>query len=152
MKRQLLLVLMFVVAAVVAACSGQEEPTAESDSCEASVTGMIAFPDSADLPESYSVQVIVLDASIDLSKTVGATEYLGDQIFRNPSQFPSSYEVCYDPSEVDESVTYTVWVNVEQLPSGMTLGLNEALNPVITGGSPTKDVEIVVTPGFADTQ
>jgi uncharacterized lipoprotein YbaY len=152
MKRQLLLALMFLAAAIIAACSDQEQSTAGSESCEASVTGTIAFPDPADLPDSYTVHVAVLDASIDQSKTVGATKYLGDQIFRSPVQFPISYEVCYDPGEVEENVTYTVWISVAQKPSGMTLGLNEAVNPVITGGNPTKDVEIIVTPGFADAQ
>jgi len=150
MNKQIPLILLLVAAAIVTACSGQTESEVESESCEASVTGTVDFPDLTDPPGDYAVRVAIVDASIDLSSTVGSSPYLSDQAFRNSEQFPISYELCYDSSEVEEDVTYTIWVNVEQKPSSMTLGLNEALNPVITGGNPTKDVDIIVTPGFAE--
>ncbi len=131
------LILFFIVAAIVTACNSQ----AESDSCEASVTGMISFTGWTELPEDAMVYVQLLDTS---ETSVGARNDVGNQLIDYPAQMPTAYEICYDPSEIQESVTYSIYVTVEG--QGVPYGINDDLNPVITGGNPNENVDIVVTP------
>ena len=56
---------------------------------------------------------------------------------------PIPYTVTYDPAEIDQRNTYSMSARIED-GSGKLLWISDTATPVITRGSPTQDVEIVV--------
>ena len=60
------------------------------------------------------------------------------------NQLPVPYELPYDPDDIDERHTYTVFVRIET--SGSLIYISDTAYPVITNDAPTEDVEVVVVP------
>ena len=135
------LLVFLVLSAILSACAERENSKDSTESCAASVTGMISFTGWTELPEDALVYVQLIDTT---ETSVGARNDVGNQFIDYPAQMPTDYEICYDPSEIQESVTYSMYVTIEG--SGMPYGINDDLNPVITGGNPNENVDIVVTP------
>jgi putative lipoprotein len=68
---------------------------------------------------------------------------MGEQIILGPGQFPISYQVCYDPSQIQENHTYSMSARITE-SDGKLLFINDTHIPVITRGNPSDDVEIAV--------
>jgi putative lipoprotein len=122
--------------------AGASEPEAEQPPTEgeqACVTGTITYLQRIALPEDAVVQVQIQDTSLaDV-----AAEVIGEQIITSPGQVPIAYEVCYDPSVIQDGHTYTMSARITDA-EGNLLWINDTSIPVITNGNPTTDVEIPV--------
>ena len=130
---------------VVTACGAEEDSETGSEGCEASIKGTVTYPGWTELPEDAAVLVSVQDASAENEDLL--LEALGYRIYRDMAEreLPYAFEVCYDSDQIQEDVTYSVRVIIQKR-FALPYGENEDLNPVITGGNPSKDIEIVVTP------
>lgn len=113
-----------------------------SSSSEAAVTGTVAFQELTPLRPDTVVMVLIRDMSkIDTHATV-----IGDQLISvGDKKAPFAYEVPYTADKIDESHSYSVFARVQD-SAGKLLYVSNTLNPVITQGNPTTDVEIVVVP------
>ncbi len=132
MFRLKLLALSFLLVIVVAACGGD-------DSGEACVTGAITYKQRIALPEDAVVSVQIQDTS----RADAAAEVVGEQTIESPGQVPIPYEVCYDPSQIEDNHTYTMRARITD-SEGNLMWINDTAIPVITNGNPTENVEIPV--------
>jgi heat shock protein HslJ len=109
---------------------------------EAVITGVVIYRQRIALPEDAVVQVQLRDVSLmDV-----ASQLLGEEVIQtNGRQVPIPYRVAYDPGEIDERNTYSMSARIED-GAGKLLFISDTVTPVITHGSPTNDVEIVVVP------
>ena len=109
---------------------------------EAAVTGTVTYRQRIALPEDAVVTVQIRDVSLmdAPAKVVGE-----EVIHTDGKQVPIPYAVAYDPDEIDERNTYSMFVRIED-GAGKLLFISDTSVPVITHGNPTKDVEIVVVP------
>ena len=130
--RLFLLAIVLLLALALSACGGGE----------ASVTGEVTYRQRIALPDDAVVTVQIRDVSLmDVPAKV-----IGEQIIEtNGDQVPIPYEVEYDPEEIDERNTYSMFCRIED-GSGTLLLISDTHIPVITHGNPTDDVEIVVVP------
>jgi putative lipoprotein len=107
----------------------------------ACITGTITYPEGIPLPEDAVVQIQVQDTSLADAPAI----VMGEQIITSPGQVPIDYQVCYDPSQIQENHTYSMSVRITDA-DGRLLFINDTHIPVITRGNPTENVEIVVIP------
>ena len=114
-----------------------DAPTPESGG--GCVNGAITYPEPVALPEDAVVQAQIQDTSM----AYALATVMGEQIITNPRQFPISYQVCYDPSQIQENHTYSMSVRIAD-SDGKLLYINDTHIPVITRGNPTENVEIAV--------
>ena len=122
-------------AAVTAAGEATTTPAAE-----AVVSGTITSADTDTLPENTQITVQIQDVSLqDAPATV-----IGEQtIDAGGQQLPISYEVAYDPSEIDDQASYSMQVRIED-GDGNLLFINDTSIPVITNDNSTENVEVPV--------
>jgi putative lipoprotein len=85
------------------------------------------------------VQVQIQDTSL----ADAPAEVIGEQIIESPGQVPIPYEVCYDPSMIQENHSYSMSARITD-SAGNLLWINDTVIPVITRGNSTEDVEIPV--------
>jgi putative lipoprotein len=107
----------------------------------ACVSGTITYPEGIPLPEDAVVQIQVQDTSLADAPAI----VMGEQIITTPGQVPIPYQVCYDPSQIQENHTYSMSVRITDA-DGKLLFINDTHIPVITRGNPTEEVEVVVIP------
>ena len=107
----------------------------------ACVSGTITYPEGIPLPEDAVVQIQVQDTSLADAPAI----VMGEQIITTPGQVPIPYQVCYDPSQIQENHTYSMSVRITDA-DGKLLFINDTHIPVITQGNPTENVEVVVIP------
>ena len=132
MFRMKLLSLFLLLLIVIAACGGD-------DGGEACVTGEITYMQRIALPEDAVVNVQIQDTS----RADAAAEAVGEQTIESPGQVPIPYEVCYDPSQIEDNHSYTMRARISD-SQGNLLWINDTAIPVITNGNPTENVEIPV--------
>jgi putative lipoprotein len=120
--------------------------TTEAPALEDMVSGFIAMPMGAILPEDAVVTVEIEDVSIaDAPAEIIAEAHpvLADLA---ASEIP--FEIAYEPSRVDAAKTYAVRAVIEDA-AGTLLYISDTSTPVITGDSPTTEVEVAVVPAAA---
>lgn len=123
---------MMVVLSTTAGCSSSKQ----------SVTGQVTYRQRIALPPEAVITVRIQDVSL----ADAPAQIIGEQVIRaEGKQVPIPYEVKYNPGEIKENHTYSMSARVENR-AGELLFISDTHTPVITGGSPTKDVEIVVVP------
>ena len=105
------------------------------------VTGEVAKRDRSALPPDAVVTVELRDVSLADAPAITLSS---DVIGLDGRQLPVSYELAYDPDDIDERSTYTVFARIEA--SGSLIYISDTAYPVITNGAPTEDVEVVVVP------
>lgn len=130
MRRWIPVALMAVAAMSLTAC-GSDDPE---------VSGQITKRDRSGLPENAIVTVELRDVSL---ADAPAKTLSTDVIELNGNQLPVAYELGYDPDEIDDRNTYTVFSRIEA--DGTLLYITDTAYPVITNGA-TEDVEVVVVP------
>ena len=134
MYRFTLPILILVTMILITACGVPEPPTAAE--C---VTGDVVYRQKIALPQDAVVQIQIINASL----MDAPAEVLGEQIITEPGQVPIPYEVCYDPSEINDNLMYSVSARITN-GSGDLLFISDTVTPVITNGNPTEDVLINV--------
>ena len=105
----------------------------------ATVTGVVTYRERIALPPDVVVTVRIEDTS----RADAPAILIGEQAIRDPGQVPIPFAVPYDPRLIDPRSRYTLRVRIEDA-SGRLLWINTQAYPVITGGNPTSDIEIVV--------
>ncbi|MEN8114658.1 MAG: YbaY family lipoprotein [Actinomycetota bacterium] len=135
MRRALLFVSAVAALAVlpvgVSACSGDD----------AMVTGTVMKLDRSALPPDAVVKIELQDIS---KADAAATVLSSQEIELGGNQLPVPFELSYSEGDIDDRFTYAVMVRIEA--GGSLLYINDTVFPVITGGNPTENVEVVVVP------
>jgi putative lipoprotein len=108
----------------------------------ASITGDVTYFQRIALPEDAIVTVQLQDVSrMDVSADV-----LGEQVIvTDGNQVPFPYDVEYDSNDIINNHTYSMSARITD-SQGNLLFISDTVNPVITSGNPTSDVEIVTVP------
>lgn len=80
---------------------------------------------------------------VDVSKQDAPAETIAEKIIRaDGKQVPFPFTLTYDSGEIVESNRYAVQAEITD--EGRRLFLTTSSYPVVTGGNPTEDVEIVL--------
>jgi len=105
------------------------------------VTGTVTYLQRSALPSTAVIEVQLQDVSkMDAPAEVISTQTIEAQ----GKQVPFPYELKYDPAKIDPAHRYAVRATIKD--GGKLLFTSTTVNPVITNGAPTSDVEIVVEP------
>jgi heat shock protein HslJ len=103
----------------------------------AAITGLVVNQEEPLPPESLVIVRLMDAASLSESSSI-----LAEQRLDNPSGFPVSFGLVYNPWEIKPGQTYTIQVRIEA-PGGDLLFSSLQAIPVLTQGAP-RYVEIVV--------
>jgi putative lipoprotein len=101
------------------------------------VKGTINTQNQVELPAGAIVNVQLQDTS----RADAPAIVIGEQVIQNPEQFPISFEVEYDPAQIDERHVYSMRVRIEV--EGKLIFINTTAHHVITRGFPT-ELEVIV--------
>jgi putative lipoprotein len=101
------------------------------------VEGTINTQNQAELPAGAIVNVQLQDTS----RADAPAIVLGEQVIQNPESFPVSFEIEYDPAQIDERHVYSMRVRIEV--EGKLIFINTTQHLVITRGFPT-ELEVIV--------
>lgn len=109
---------------------------------QSAVTGTVTYRQRIALPPDAVVRVQLQDTS----RADAPAATLGEQVIETMGrQVPFSFSIPYDSAAINPSGRYTVRARIES-PTGQLLWTSTQAYPVITGGNPTSDIEIVVQP------
>ncbi len=125
--------LLVIVVLLAVAC--------DSAAGDESVTGTIVYRERIALPADAVVTVRIENASLmdaPPDQTIVAEEIISD-----PGQVPIPYEVFYDSADINDQLSYGIRVRIMD-GDGNLLFINTQPVPVITLGSPTEDVAVLV--------
>ena len=120
------------------------EPEAAAGASKAAVTGAVTYLVRTALPEDAVVTVSIHNKQ--LADAPPEMTLLGEQVIATEgSQVPIAFAVEYDPAAVQEGALYSIGARIND-SSGVLLFVSTTVNPVITQGNPTENVEILVEP------
>jgi putative lipoprotein len=102
------------------------------------VTGNVVYRERIALPPDAALTVRLLDAS----RTDAPAVALAEQRITPTGQVPIPFEIPYDPAGIDDEMSCVLEARIEA--GGTLLFVSTRAIPVITRGSPSKDLEIVV--------
>jgi putative lipoprotein len=104
----------------------------------AMVTGTVTYRERMALPPAAVVKVQLAEVSrADAPATV-----LGEQVIEaRGRQVPFAFEIPYDPSKIEEHLTYVVQARIEV--DGQLHFITDTRHPVLTRGAPAR-VEVVL--------
>ena len=110
----------------------------------AAVTGAVTYRVRMALPDDAVVTVSIHNKQ--LADAPPEMTLLGEQVIATAgSQVPIAYAVEYDPAAVQEGALYSIGARIND-SAGTLLFVSTTVNPVITQGNPTENVEILVEP------
>ncbi len=98
-----------------------------------SVTGTVTYRERIALTPEAKLIVQVRDTSY----ADAAAELIAEQVISDPGQVPISFDVDYDPDDIDSRNTYSVSARIEEA-DGRLAFINDTAYDVITGGNPNK--------------
>ena len=105
----------------------------------ATVTGTVTYAENIDLPAEGVVVTVKIE---DISRADAPAVTIGQQVIENPGHVPIPFEIEYNPSDIDERFVYALRVRIEV--DGKLWFINTSRYAVITRGSPTSNIEVVV--------
>ena len=103
-----------------------------------SVTGTVTYRERITLTPDARLIVQVRDTSY----ADAAAELVAEQVISDPGQVPISFEVDYDPGDIDSRNTYSVSARIEEA-DGRLAFINDTAYDVITRGN-SKRVDMVL--------
>ena len=103
-----------------------------------SVTGTVTYRERIALTPDARLIVQVRDTSY----ADADAELVAEQVISDPGQVPISFEVDYDPGDIDSGNTYSVSARIEEA-DGRLAFINDTAYDVITRGNP-KRVDMVL--------
>jgi putative lipoprotein len=121
---------------LVGACGSSEQEEGPP------VIGTVTYRERIALPEDAVVTVQIQDVSRMDAPARVISEHV---IHTSGGQVPIGYSVPYDPGAIDDGHSYSMSARIEDGEAKL-LFISDTVVPVITRGSPTQDVEIVVVP------
>jgi putative lipoprotein len=113
-------------------------PNGETPGQPLAVTGDVFYRERIAMPEGAVVKVRVADASL----ADAPADVIGEQIIENPGNVPVKYTVTYDAANIKPGNTYAVSARIEV--NGQLMWISTTHIPVITNGSPTSGVQVLV--------
>jgi len=135
----------FIIAFAAALCGcgpGSNGPDATPRNQEtkmAAVTGNVFYLQRVALPPDAQLRVVLAD----VSKMDVAAQVLAEQTLYGPLQVPVAFRLEYDPTQIDERMSYAVQARIES--GAKLLFITTESHPVITRGHPT-ELEVRVDP------
>jgi uncharacterized lipoprotein YbaY len=109
---------------------------------QAAVTGVVTYLQRIALPPDSVITVRLEDSS----RADAPAIVLGEQVIETMGrQVPIPFSIPYDPADIDPRGRYTLRARIEDA-DGRLRWINMQSIPVITGGNPTTDVEVLVQP------
>jgi len=103
-----------------------------------SVSGTVTYRERIALTPDARLIVQIRDTSY----ADAAAELIAEQVITDPGQVPISFEVDYDPDDIDSRSTYSVSARIEEA-DGRLAFINDTAYDVITRGYP-KRVDMVL--------
>jgi uncharacterized lipoprotein YbaY len=103
------------------------------------LTGTVAYLQRIALPPDAVIDVQLQDVSL---QDVPATVIAAERYVAAGRQVPFPFELSYDPAGIDAKHTYAVATRITV--DGKLRWINTQRYPVLTGGAPVTDVEIIV--------
>ena len=103
-----------------------------------SVSGTVTYRERIALTPDARLIVQVRDTSY----ADAAAELIAEQVISDPGQVPISFDVDYDPDDIDSRNTYSVSARIEEA-DGRLAFINDTAYDVITRGNP-KRVDMVL--------
>ena len=103
-----------------------------------SVSGTVTYRERIALTPDARLIVQVRDTSY----ADAAAELIAEQVISDPGQVPISFDVGYDPDDIDSRNTYSVSARIEEA-DGRLAFINDTAYDVITRGNP-KRVDMVL--------
>jgi putative lipoprotein len=135
MEKKIALIIFLLVPVLLIGCGSTSSSTA-------TVTGTVTYLQKIALPADAVVTVTLED----VSRADAPADMLGQQVIEpKGAQVPIPFAVPYDSSKIQDNHTYSVRATIKD-GSGKLLFTSDTSVPVITRGSPTENVEIVVIP------
>ena len=105
------------------------------------VTGTITYRERIALTPNAVVEVKL----VDVSRADALAITIGEQIIENPGQVPVTFEIEYNPADIDDRLTYAIQARITE--NGELAFINDTRYSVITGGSPTHIDMVLVKVG-----
>jgi uncharacterized lipoprotein YbaY len=103
------------------------------------LTGTVAYLQRIALPPDAVIDVQLQDVSL---QDAPATVIAAERYITEGRQVPFPFELTYDPAGIDPKHTYAVAARITM--DGKLRWINTQRYPVLTGGAPVTDVEILV--------
>jgi putative lipoprotein len=103
------------------------------------VSGIITYTEEIALPTEGVVVTVKVE---DISRADAPAVTIGQQVIENPGQVPIPFEVEYNTSDIDDRYVYALRVRIEV--DGKLWFINTSRYAVITRGSPTSNIEVIV--------
>jgi len=103
-----------------------------------SVSGTVTYRERIALTPGAELIVQIRDTSY----ADAAAELIAEQVITDPGQVPISFEVDYDPDDIDSRNTYSVSARIEE-SDGRLAFINDTAYDVITRGNPS-EVDMVL--------
>lgn len=132
MRKIFISVIILGIGLVVTGCGGSSDL--------ARLDGEIYWTDGGVLPPGSTVTVQIVNASL-----ADASDVLTQTSFEAKGSPPISFFVEYDESAVDERVTYTASVRIED-PDGTLLYITQTAQTVIVQGEVVDPIRLLVEP------
>lgn len=102
------------------------------------LTGVVTYRERMALPPNAVVEVQLQD----VSRADAPAQTIAEQVITPTTQVPIPFELKYDPASIDPRNRYAVAARITA--DDELLFINTTAYPVITGGNPTANVEVVV--------
>lgn len=136
---------VLVLALLAAGCqqirpdAGGATVPAEQETEMATLNGTVAYLARVALPPGAEIQVQLQDTS----RADARAEVLAEQIIvTTGEQVPIPFQLVYNPAEIVENHTYSLSVRITI--NGQLRFINTTHIPVLTGGAPADNVEVIV--------
>lgn len=111
-----------------------------ADAAQTAVTGVVTYRQRIALPPDAVVRVQLEDTS----RADAPAIVLGEQVIEAMGrQVPIPFSIPYDPAHINPNGRYTLRARIESA-AGDLLWTNTQAYPVITGGNPSHDIEVIV--------
>jgi uncharacterized lipoprotein YbaY len=124
--------MLLIVTLLISGCGGSDDL--------ARLEGEIYWEDGGVLPPGSTVSVQIVNASL-----ADATETLVQTSFAAEGQPPIQFFLKFEESAVDDRMTYTATVRIED-PDGNLLYITQTAQPVINQGQAVDPIRILVEP------
>jgi putative lipoprotein len=128
------LLALALLSMLLAACRSTPKPQAVT-----AVTGAVTYLERIALPANAVITIQLQD----ISKADAPAVALGEQVIQtNGKQPPFPFSISYDPAQIQPNGRYTLRATITV--DGQLMFTSTQIYPVITGGNPVKDIEIIV--------
>ena len=130
---------IFLASLLMAAASGTTHGGgSDPKDTMATVTGTVTYRERIALPPNAVVRVQLRD----VSKMDVAAEIISEQIIEPKHAVPIPFELAYDPADIDERMSYSVFADIRS--DGKLLFISNTHNAVLTrGGSNQIDIVLI---------